>query len=112
VKLIGDEAMFVVVDPAAACAVALEVVEALSGHPVLPSARAGLASGEVLVREGDFFGPVVNLAARVVKLATPGTVVASDEVAGSCEGYRFASIGGQELRGFDDPVELHRVERA
>jgi class 3 adenylate cyclase len=113
VKLIGDEAMFTAPDAGIACAIALDLVRSLAEHPVLPTARGGLAAGEVLSREGDYFGPVVNLAARAVKLADPGAVLASPEVARqSADGYRFTSAGRRGLKGFDEPVELFRVERA
>jgi adenylate cyclase len=109
VKLIGDEAMFTAPDAGIACAIALDLVRSLAEHPVLPTARGGLAAGEVLSREGDYFGPVVNLAA----LADPGVVLASPEVARqSADGYRFTSAGTRGLKGFDEPVELFRVERA
>jgi adenylate cyclase len=112
VKLIGDEAMFVVPDVDSACAIALELADALAAHPVLPAARGGIAAGEVLSREGDYFGPVVNLAARAVKLADPGRVLASAEVARAADAYRFAPVGAQRLKGFDEPVKLFRLERA
>jgi adenylate cyclase len=34
----------------------------------------------VLSREGDYFGPVVNLASRVVDVARPESVVASESL--------------------------------
>jgi adenylate cyclase len=111
VKLIGDEVMFVVEEPEAACEIAVDLVDALAAHPTLPSARGGLAAGEVLTREGDYFGPVVNLAARTVGLASPGAVVSAGELR-PVKRYRLVPIGTREIRGFDDPVELHRVERA
>jgi adenylate cyclase len=42
--------------------------------------RVGLASGPVLAQEGDYFGPVVNLASRLVNVAYPGTVVVSEDI--------------------------------
>ena len=38
-----------------------------------------LAVGPVLVQDGDFYGPVVNLSSRLVGVANPGTVLISDE---------------------------------
>ncbi len=111
VKLIGDEAMFVVADADTACDIAGALINAVASHPVLPPGRGGLAAGEVLTREGDYFGPVVNLAARAVKLAEPGGVLASPEVRSASEPHRFTSIGEQTLRGFDQPVELFRLGR-
>jgi adenylate cyclase len=112
VKLIGDEAMFVASDPGTACEIALELTDRLAAHPRLPNARGALSSGDVLTRDGDYFGPVVNLAARAVKLADPGTVLASSEVRQGAMNYAFAPIGAPRLKGFDDPVELFRLERA
>lgn len=122
VKFIGDEAMFVVADPAAACEVGLELVEFVDAHPLLPGVRVGLALGEVLNREGDYYGPVVNLAARAVNVAEPGGVVVSNELraetvdSGRNEarspGYSFNDLGGQELRGFDEPVQLYALKRS
>jgi adenylate cyclase len=112
VKLIGDEAMFVASDPGTACDVALALTARLAVHPRLPSARGAVASGEVLTRDGDYFGPVVNLAARAVKLADPGSVLASADVArDAAGGFEFTPAGGQQLKGFDEPVELFRIER-
>jgi adenylate cyclase len=112
VKLIGDEAMFIAPDAGTACAIARDLVGNLADHPILPAARGGLAAGEVLSREGDYFGPVVNLAARAVKLAEPGSVLASGDVARDTGGYRFTSVGARRLKGFDEPIELFRLERA
>jgi len=112
VKLIGDEVMYVVSDADTACAIALELAHSLAADDVLPSVRSGIAAGEVLTRDGDYFGPVVNLAARAVKLADPDTVLASGALARAASNYRFASVGAPRLKGFDEPVELFRLERA
>lgn len=112
VKLIGDEVMFVAADPPAACGIALEIVEGVHRHPDLPDGRGGLASGEVLTRDGDYFGPVVNLASRSVKLAERGTLLASRALAEVCAAdYQFTPIGAQQLDGFDEAVELFRLDR-
>ena len=34
----------------------------------------------MIAREGDYYGPIVNLAHRLVELAYPGTVLVSDDV--------------------------------
>src|SRR2546429_7885402 len=81
VKLIGDEVLYTAADEHGACRIALRLAATFSEHPVLPPVRAGLASGEVLLRDGDVFGPVVNLAARAVKIAGAGEVVTSAAVA-------------------------------
>jgi adenylate cyclase len=115
VKFIGDEVMFEVGDPAVACDIALEIVGSFADDDVLPGARAAVAFGGLLARDGDFFGPVVNLAARAAKLATPGCVVASEAVraaVSSSTGLIFDAMPARAVDGFDDLVELFTVARA
>jgi adenylate cyclase len=85
VKTIGDEAMFVAEQPRVAARIALALSAASTGDDQLPDARAGLATGTVLSREGDYFGAVVNLASRLTELAYPGAVLVSDETAAALE---------------------------
>lgn len=79
VKMIGDEAMFVTESPLAAARIALGLAEAYAGDELLSDVRVGLAEGPVLVQDGDYYGPVVNLAHAVVGLADPGCVLLSDD---------------------------------
>jgi adenylate cyclase len=85
VKMIGDAVMFVTETPMDAVRVALDLVDAYEHDDLVPPARAGVACGAALVREGDFFGPVVNLASRIVDMARPSTVVVSDDLHGVLE---------------------------
>jgi adenylate cyclase len=108
VKLIGDEVLYVAGDEALACKIALDLTAAFAEHPRLPAVRAGVAGGDVLLRDGDVFGPVVNLAARAVKLARAGEVLATPAVA-EAAGLRAESLGPQRLEGFESAVELCRL---
>jgi adenylate cyclase len=104
VKFIGDEAMFVIPDPRTACEVSLAILESLAADASLPPARAGAAYGDVLVRDADVFGPVVNLAARATKAARPGSLVISEELRDQLDGeqaWTFEELPLQELKGFD-----------
>ncbi len=64
-----------------------------------------MASGALLSRDGDYFGPTVNMTARAVKLAAPGQVIVDREI----EGFTCVPLGLVELRGIDEPVELYRI---
>ncbi len=77
VKTIGDEVMFVSESPVVTARIALRLTERTGDDAVLPNARAGLAYGSVVSREGDYYGPIVNLAHRLIELAYPGTILAS-----------------------------------
>jgi len=81
VKMIGDEVLFVADDIATGAQIALSLSEAYREDAALSDVRVGLAAGQVLEREGDVYGPVVNLASRIVAVAFPGSVVVSAEVA-------------------------------
>ena len=113
VKLIGDEVMFVTLTAASACDIALALVEQLAGDPSI-TPRGGLATGELLMRGGDYYGPIVNMAARLAEVAVPKELLVTPEVvaeAGSA-GLRFAPAGKRLLKGFDEPVTLSTLERA
>jgi adenylate cyclase len=109
VKFIGDEVMFRADSPDAACEVAVDLVEAVRADAALPPLRIGIAYGNVLSREGDFYGPIVNVAARVAKLAPLDGIVATRDIADALQHRgRFAveSLGAIEIRGVSDPVDL------
>jgi len=80
VKMIGDEAMFVCESVADAVRIGLELADAFGSDDALSEVRVGIACGPVLPREGDYFGPVVNMASRIVNIANPGSVVVSGSV--------------------------------
>jgi adenylate cyclase len=81
VKMIGDEVMFVNHVVADAARIGLDLADAYADDDLLSDVRVGLASGPVLLRDGDYFGPTVNLAHRIVNIGNPGTVLMSDEFA-------------------------------
>jgi adenylate cyclase len=110
VKLIGDEILFTATDALSASSIALDLADAFQGHPNVPQVRAGLASGEVMLRDGDVFGPVVNLASRIVNVAQAGEVVTTPEVATST-GLPSEPLGVHQLSGIVGEVELHRLSR-
>lgn len=112
VKFIGDEVMFRADTTDTACAIALDLVESVRADPVLPPLRVGIAFGRVLMRDGDFHGTTVNLAARVAELAPLHGVVATLDTTSrlaDTEPLVVEPLGAIEMRGFPDPVELAAV---
>jgi class 3 adenylate cyclase len=108
VKFIGDAVMFVAVDAPTAVTIAEALVEAARVRGL--TARGGVTVGTALALDGDYFGPIVNLAARLVALAEPGTVLVSDAVAERVQDTRASiPLGPQQIRGFDDPVSVSRL---
>jgi adenylate cyclase len=112
VKLIGDEAMFVIGDPIAACELALELQRTLADDPRLPAVRIGLAAGPVVSHRGDYYGDVVNLAARLAKVAEPGEVLVSEALADSdpaAAGMQLERVDIPPLKGYEERVPAHRL---
>ena len=105
-KRIGDAVMFVTNAPGVACALALDLIEACAAVG-LPKLRVGLAFGDVMVRQGDFYGPTVNLAARLVATAEAGTALTDvqmfERLARVRGGYSFVRLGARSARGLRRP---------
>jgi adenylate cyclase len=114
VKMIGDEVMFVADDTRHGAAIALDLVDAYSADEKLPPARAGLACGDVLSRDGDYYGPVVNLASRIVDVARPNAVVGSEalhEALAGAEDLLWRRLPPKRLKGIG-LVRLWSMRRA
>src|SRR3712207_8537996 len=79
VKTLGDGVMavFTLASSAVECAVAAQRRFSVKEIDVsLPGLRAGVATGEATVEEGDFHGAPVVEAARLCSAATPGQILA------------------------------------
>jgi adenylate cyclase len=114
VKLIGDGVMFVAHDPETATDIALALVDAFASHDLLPQVRTGVASGDVLARDGDYSGPVVNLAARAVNAARPSTLLVDAATRLALDGstdFLCRGAGAFQLKGYARRVDLFRVTR-
>jgi sigma-B regulation protein RsbU (phosphoserine phosphatase) len=82
--------------------VATALANSYADEELLPDARVGMAYGPVLAAQGDFFGPTVNLASRLVAVAPPGVVVVSDEARLALEAEtqrRLTQFGPRRLKG-------------
>jgi class 3 adenylate cyclase len=108
VKLIGDEVMFVADAPQDGLRIARALAHDLPAAAGLPAIRVGAACGEVLNRDGDYYGSVVNLAARLVALAPPGQVLVDASLAREA-GDGATPLDPLEVKGFPDPVATFRV---
>ena len=112
VKVIGDEMMARISDPAAAIRFALELSHhSMRRHEHL-AVQVGLHYGPALQRGADWFGATVNIAARVTSLAQPGEVLTTAETAraaGDLNGVSYRSHGETKLRHIRKPMTLLSV---
>jgi len=116
VKTIGDAAMLAAPEPAPLVASVLDLIEAAAAEgEAFPRLRAGIASGEVVARAGDYYGRPVNLASRLTALARPASVLATGEVRAVLKddkGLRFSFAGERSFKGIRGSVPVFRVRRA
>jgi hypothetical protein len=73
--------------------------------------RMGLHAGEAFERDGDFFGPTVNRAARVMAAAHGGQILLASAVAELLTGrFELRDLGKHRLRDVRSAVRLWQVE--
>lgn len=114
VKMIGDEVMFTIEDERVAAEIALTLSDTYRDDHHLSDVRVGLSAGPVLQREADLFGPVVNVASRIVSIAHPGSVVCDQEVRDALDDdpdLLWKPIGTKSLKNIGK-VPLHVLRRA
>jgi adenylate cyclase len=105
VKTIGDEVMVVASDAAGLADWAVGFQQLVRDERPLP--RIGLHFGEVVYRDGDYYGREVNLSARVVARAAGGEVLVTRPVVDAAGSHlEFTRIGEVKLKGFRQPTEL------
>ena len=122
IKTLGDGLMAVFSTPADGLQAALQMHEALDqlvsrGRERGASAglrglrlQVALARGEIVEMGGDCFGDAVNVAARLVDLASDNeTLITADVLTGLAPELRrrFRSLDWMHLRGRAEPVQVH-----
>ena len=97
VKWLGDGVMFHFDDPSAAVLTGLDLVEQTPAA-VDVRARVGINAGNVIFRDGDYFGRTVNVASRIADYARPGEVLVERRSAGAL-GRRRRPLRGDRAGG-------------
>jgi adenylate cyclase len=104
IKTIGDEVMVVGSDAPSLVDWAVGFQQLVVERP-LP--RIGVHFGEVLYRDGDYYGREVNQAHRVAARAAGGEVIVTRPVVEASGSHLvFERIGEVSLKGFTSPTEL------
>jgi adenylate cyclase len=111
VKTIGDEVFFVAPTVEAACHIGTDVIRAAHEDSVLPQARGAVGVGAVTPREGDYYGPLVNLLSRLVKVGQPGDLVVTAAARSELPPgtWSLEALEPSVLRGVEEPVEAFRT---
>src|SRR6201999_4102294 len=106
-KHTGDGACAAFASPRSAVDAAVGAQRALE----LP-VRMGLATGEAELRDGDYFGAVLNRAARVMAAGHGGQVLLAEATAGLLSGVDLLDLGPRRLRDLPTAAGLFQVRAA
>src|SRR5271165_1973910 len=71
--------------------------------------RMGIATGEAELREADYFGVVLNRAARVMAAGHGGQILLAESTAGLLSGVDLDDLGPRRLRDLPTPVQVFQV---
>lgn len=108
VKLLGDGVMLRFGSARDAVAAVRELMAALPQNG-LPDAHAGIATGRVVVRDGDVYGHTVNLASRIAAHSRPGELLVPWDVSESLgDAAAWDDAGEVRLTGIPELVRLAR----
>jgi predicted ATPase len=72
--------------------------------------RMGLATGEAELRDGDYFGTVLNRAARVMAAGHGGQILLAESTAVLVSGVDLLDLGPRRLRDLPTPVQVFQVQ--
>jgi adenylate cyclase len=112
IKTLGDAVLFVNDDPIRAYDTAEGIIAVIGRDSRMPDVRVGLASGSVVMRLGDVFGPPVNLASRLTAVARRNRVIVDQATADLLPSDQFEvrRLPARPVRGFGllEPVAVRR----
>lgn len=112
IKSLGDSVLFVNDDPIRAYDTAEGIINVIGRDPRMPDVRVGLASGSVVTRLGDVYGPPVNMAARLTAVARKNRIIIDETTAALLPADQFETrrLPARPVRGFGivEPVAVRR----
>jgi class 3 adenylate cyclase len=71
--------------------------------------RMGIATGEAQLRDGDYFGAVLNRAARVMAAGHGCQILVAEPTAGLLSGVDLVDLGPRRLRDLPLPLRVFQV---
>ena len=76
---------------------------------VVVRVRMGIHTGEAQERDGDYFGPVLNRAARIMSAGHGGQVLVSASTAALLDGEVLVDLGRHRLKDLSEPLGLFQL---
>ena len=72
--------------------------------------RMGIATGEAELRDNDYFGTVLNRAARVMAAGHGGQILVAESTAGLLSGVELMNLGPRRLRDVPNPITVYQLQ--
>jgi adenylate cyclase len=107
-KWLGDGFMLVYPRPGPAVAAGVRIIDGMRA-PDGRGVHASVHHGHAIPREGEYFGSVVNLTARLLGVAGRDELVATRPVVERCPDVTWQLDGTHRLRGVEVPVEVFKL---
>lgn len=111
IKSIGDSVLFVADRAQAGVEIGEGIIRVIGRDPRMPDVRVGVASGSVVTRMGDVFGPPVNMAARLTAVARRNRIIIDQATADLLpEPFITRRLPARPVRGFGivEPLAVSR----
>lgn len=112
VERVGDQVLLVGGEPRAAVTTALRLKDAVDREPLFLGVRIGIAVGAAVEQDGRYFGPGLNVAARVAALARDGQILCTGGVAAAVRDVsemRCLPLGRVRFKNVLEPVEVFEI---
>lgn len=115
VKSLGDGTMSSFPSANEALLAAIKIQGTVTSTDVEPrlGLRVGIHTGDIVLERGDFFGTVVNKAARITASANAGEILVSDvtrAMVGGKKDFSFEAAISVPLKGLPGDHTIHRLE--
>jgi class 3 adenylate cyclase len=107
----GDGAMFVASEVNLVVEAMVDLVGRLEDADIVLPLRIGIASGDVILFEGDdFIGMAINLASRLSDVAGPGEILCTADVAEQVGAdVEVVPLGARAIPGIVSPLDVWRI---
>jgi adenylate cyclase len=112
VKSMGDGAMIWVPDAGSAVRLAERTLTEVGLRPDLLPVRVGAHTGPAVMRDGDWYGSAVNVAARLADVAEPNEAIVSDVTQSIADDRARTGLCCRDevgLRGVPRPIAVWRM---
>lgn len=112
VKSMGDGAMIWVPDAGSAVRLVERTLSEVGSRPDLLPVRVGAHTGPAVMRDGDWYGSAVNVAARLADVAEPNEAIVSDATQSIADDRARRVLCCRDevgLRGVSRPIVVWRL---